>query len=167
MKFSQTKPCSQCPFRKKSLPGWLGAATPEEFIGATMEDGLMPCHKTVNYDKPDWKWAMLAPQSKVQHCAGARIFFRNQCKVSRNDYYVEAKRLGMITEVEPSDDVFKNKHEFLAHHTKFKKALAKRAKALAVPDAPGPNEAEGTYTCGECGTVYPLDLQGGCPQCGT
>lgn len=118
MKFTQTEPCKQCPFRRKSPAGWLGDAAPQEFIEATMADELMPCHTTVNYDRKDWQEEMMTEKSKVQHCAGARILYRNQCKRSKDATYMAADRAGKVVEVEPSKDVFTTKDEFLTHHNR-------------------------------------------------
>lgn len=119
MKFTQTKPCGACPFRKKSAPGWLGDSTPEDFIATTLDDSLMPCHKTVDYDDPEWRDKMIEMDSKVQHCAGARIFYKNQCKMTRNVLQLYLEKHGAVKPVEKSADVFLNRAEFLAHHTKF------------------------------------------------
>lgn len=116
MLFTQTKPCKQCPFRKKSPAGWLGDAKPEEFIDACMDDVPMPCHTTVNYEDPLWRENMLEMDSKAQHCAGARILFANQCKMSKHPYYLYIRSLGKITPVEPSKDVFDSREAFLKHH---------------------------------------------------
>ena len=116
MLFTQKHPCSQCPFRKVSLPGWLGDTTPQEFIETTLADGLMPCHKTVDYENPNWKFHMIFPDSDVQHCAGARIFYRNRFKISRNPLFLMEEAEGRVVEVEKSDKVFKTAEEFIAHH---------------------------------------------------
>ncbi len=121
MKFDQTNPCRECPFRKKAAPGWLGAATPEEFIDTTLADGLMPCHLTVDYEKKDWQDEMVEMESSVQHCAGARIFYKNMCKVSRLPLIRYLEEHGAVRAVQRSADVFLNRAEFLAHHTSMKR----------------------------------------------
>jgi len=100
------------------LPGWLGAATPEDFIESTLSDEMMPCHPTVDYENPDWQEEMLSPDSNVQHCAGARIMYRNQCKRSKNVDFMRAEIAGAVAEVHPSAAVFRTKQEFLDHHTR-------------------------------------------------
>lgn len=109
MKLGTKMPCSACPFRRKSLAGWLGAATPEEFIESTMADADMPCHKTVNYENEAWEKTLKT--DSVHYCAGSIIFLRNTCKLSMNK---EKTKL-------PPDHklVFSNKMEFLEHHERI------------------------------------------------
>ncbi len=98
------EPCRECPFRRESAPGWLGADTPENFIETTLADYEMPCHQTVNYEDPGW----FTELDKAQACAGSLIFFSNICKRSR-----DPKRPRL-----PADrtNVFTNPFEFLKHH---------------------------------------------------
>jgi len=116
MLFTKTKPCNQCPFRKVSAAGWLGDATAEDFIQSALNDELMPCHSTVDYTKKDWKTKMMTAKSQVQHCAGARIMYRNQCKRSKDATFMAAERDGKVANVEPSEAVFTWRNEFLEHH---------------------------------------------------
>ena len=37
--------CNECPFRKASLPGWLGDLTCEETLETQQYEGIFPCHK--------------------------------------------------------------------------------------------------------------------------
>jgi len=99
-------PCKECPFRRVSPPGYLGADTPDGFLASTMADTPMPCHLSVDYERKDWKvQAEAAPL-----CAGALIFFANACKLSR-----DASRPRL-----PADRalVFSRPDEFLTHHKK-------------------------------------------------
>ena len=113
------EPCNQCPYRRKSLAGFLGSANPEEFMEATLKDYPMPCHKTINYHDPDWKeaWEELVADdilnkeradTKEKHCAGAAIFFANIVKWSRDPMRPKL----------PADRelVFTGPVEFIAHH---------------------------------------------------
>lgn len=104
MKADLKSPCDQCPFRRKSIPGWLGADTPENFIETTMADYPMPCHSTVDYEDPGW----FENLDEAQACAGALVFFANLCKLSR-----DPKRPKL-----PADHewVFSRPEEFLEHH---------------------------------------------------
>lgn len=99
------KPCRECPFRRESLPGYLGADTPEGFIATTMADVPMPCHLTVDYESDDWE----EQAAEAPLCAGALIMFSNMAKLSRDR---NRPRL-------PADreNVFTFPHEFLKHHT--------------------------------------------------
>lgn len=101
------RPCAECPFRRASLPGYLGSDTPENFIATALADYPMPCHLTVDYSDPEWraKWER-AGEGRL--CAGAAIFFANLCKLSR-----DRDRPAL-----PVDRalVFAHPGEFLAHH---------------------------------------------------
>lgn len=108
------KPCKECPFRKAAFPGFLGASTPEEFCDTAMSESRMPCHMTVNYDRPGWEAAvMVAPQ-----CAGRAIFHANQCKLPKNPH---------LLRLEPDESVLAFPKDFLAHHTQpIEKFIAAR-----------------------------------------
>jgi hypothetical protein len=85
-----TKPCSDCPMARTALPGWLGNATPEEYVQLAHSDALVPCHVISN-----------------QQCAGMAIYRRNVCK------RVDPPNLEL-----PADKkrVFGWHTEFLEHH---------------------------------------------------
>ena len=104
-----TQPCGACPFRRKSMAGWLGEETPKGFMQTTMNDVAMPCHCTIDYEDPKWKENFVA-NGKAEHCAGALIFFRNICKLSRDP---ERPRLEA-----DHDNVFSSQAEFLDHHNR-------------------------------------------------
>ena len=117
MKYTQKKPCGECPFRRCAPAGWLGNATPEEFINTALADDAMPCHPTVDYTRDDWRESMVEEGTKVQHCVGARIFFANQCKLPRNPVYLLAQQNGEVIKMAADRAaVFSNRAEFLAHH---------------------------------------------------
>lgn len=86
------KPCLDCPWSRKSLAGWLGGLTADQWIEIAKGDGGEDCHLLTN-----------------QRCAGLAIFRRNICKSPRFDTF----RL-------PADceQVFANEQEFKAHHEK-------------------------------------------------
>ncbi len=90
-KKQHTSPCSDCPFARKSLAGWLGNMTAEEWIAAVHGEALIDCHTISN-----------------QQCAGSAIYRANVCKSPRRE---DCLRL-------PADrvKVFSWMTEFLAHH---------------------------------------------------
>lgn len=102
------EPCRQCPFRRASLPGWLGAQTPEGFIAAVMAEAPLPCHSTINYRRADWaeRWAA---RRIGKLCRGALTFAANACKTPRPT---------SLLPVVPADPegVFTTPAEFVAHH---------------------------------------------------
>lgn len=87
-------PCSDCPFRRDSLPGWLGGIPAEFFTETAHGEGTYNCHVIVN-----------------QQCAGMAVYRANVCKTPR---YIAALAL-------PADKqkVFAWPTEFLEHHIKL------------------------------------------------
>jgi hypothetical protein len=62
-KVQHTQPCHDCPMRRKSIPGWLGGSTPEEYRNLAHSDALVDCHAIRN-----------------TQCAGMAIYRRNVVK---------------------------------------------------------------------------------------
>lgn len=102
------KPCAECPFRRTSLPSYLGADNPVDFITTALADYPMPCHLTIDYNDPKWKTQWEGGR-KGRLCAGAAIFFANLCKLSRDR---DRPTLPADREL-----VFAHPREFLAHHS--------------------------------------------------
>ena len=86
-----TKPCSDCPFARAALPGWLGGLSADEWIALAHGEGTAECHALLGVD-----------------CAGLAMYRANVCKRPRDPH---ALRL-------PADRqrVFANSIEFLQHH---------------------------------------------------
>lgn len=101
------QPCSDCPFRRKSMPGWLGAGSPESFLDCIQRDEPLPCHQTIDYDDPAWleKWTA---QEGGSMCAGALVFMANKLQ--------RPKTRGFPTMPPDKDQVFANSLEFVRHH---------------------------------------------------
>lgn len=101
-----SQPCNNCPFRRKSMPGWLGAGSPESFIDCMQRDEPLPCHQTVDYDDEHWlaKW-MLQRDSKMKMCAGALVFMRNKLQ---NNPFAKVEK--------DHENIFSNSVEFVRHH---------------------------------------------------
>lgn len=89
-----TEPCHDCPWRRKSLPGWLGGSTPEDWVATAHSDQLVTCHTTGN-----------------QQCAGVAIYRANVCKMA----YPPNLKLPADKKV-----VFAWPTEFKEHHDVFK-----------------------------------------------
>jgi hypothetical protein len=87
------RPCSDCPFSRKSIPGWLGGDTVDNWMHAVHGEGLIECHVISN-----------------QQCAGSGIFRTNVCKVPRNDELLTLPRDTRL--------VFATTQEFVDHHAK-------------------------------------------------
>lgn len=111
IKYDIKTPCQQCPFRKLSLPGYLGSYTPETVIQHLNFEIPFLCHthveKTVGYEDPKWD-----EKVEPQHCAGALIFTRNMCKLPR-----DAKHAAAVRDVKDCPEVFENIPDFMKHHS--------------------------------------------------
>lgn len=107
--FKHGQPCNDCPWRRKSSPGWLGDSNPEHFIAATQLECHMPCHATVDYEDKDW---FNTQYGDAPLCAGALIFLANTFKAPRDAKLAEA----MLQVERDTENVFASPQEFLDHH---------------------------------------------------
>lgn len=117
MKTDLKKPCNECPFRRRSLPGWLGPWEPRELLlSISMSAIPFTCHQTIPED-PE------ADIDEMQMCAGAAIFLTNKLEVYRGAdgarYQEEMK--SVPDEVKRS--VFDSSAEFVDHHTSLGKLM--------------------------------------------
>ena len=87
------KPCSDCPWRRDALPGWLGGHTANNFLLAAHGEDRIDCH--VHGD--------------VQ-CAGAAIYRANMCKSPRDR--------SLLTLRSNPRDVFASPSQFRDHHAR-------------------------------------------------
>jgi hypothetical protein len=85
------RPCSDCPWARASLSGWLGGPTVQDWLGEAHGDGRIPCHV-----------------HDGAQCAGSAIYRKNICKRVHDP---EVLKL-------PADrvTVFATPMEFAAHH---------------------------------------------------
>jgi len=90
------KPCSDCPWSRSSLAGWLGGPSPEEWIQEAHGDGVIECH------------TLRGPQ-----CAGAAIYRANVCKMPRDRRVIRLPA--------DKDAVFSNAREFIEHHERLER----------------------------------------------
>lgn len=111
MKPAPKVPCNECPFRRVAPNGYLGAATPDNFIRSTLITEVgMPCHLTVDYEDDNWLEQM---ETSAHLCRGSLIFLKNVCKLPRTPEYSAAVQ----ATVADRKTVFSNPAEFLEHHT--------------------------------------------------
>ena len=89
------KPCSDCPWRRDSVPGWLGNLGPQEWVYAAHGEARIDCHVHVG-----------------AQCAGAATYRSNVAKRPRDPE----------TLVLPSDRerVFATWQEFLEYHASYR-----------------------------------------------
>lgn len=98
-------PCGECPWRRKSLPGWLGPHSAEEWNAGVHGDHEIACHLSIPEHFVD---DVDADTSELLTCSGAAIYRANVCKSPRNVPREHAL---------PADRVTVFGHgEFLAHH---------------------------------------------------
>jgi hypothetical protein len=105
------KACSDCPFRRDSILGWLGDDVAENFVRGALADYAdypLPCHVDIDYKDPNWLEAQY-PESAL--CAGALIFCRNNAKRPR-----DSERSAWVSAIEPDPSVFQYPWEFYEHH---------------------------------------------------
>jgi len=95
-KTQHTSPCSDCPFRRNSIPGWLGSMPPEFFVHLAHSDARYDCHTK----KADVK--------TFHQCAGMAIFRDNICKSPRDPNVLQLD--GNTVKV------FSDGQEFINHH---------------------------------------------------
>lgn len=88
-----TKPCTDCPWRRDSLPGWLGGASSSEWVRAAHGEDKVPCHVHGN----------------VQ-CAGLAVYRANTAKSCRDSSIIKLPK--------DKTSVFASPAEFINHHTK-------------------------------------------------
>lgn len=86
--------CSDCPWKRDSLRGWLGGATPQQWVATAHSDAVVDCHTL-----------------KGAQCAGIAIYRRNVAKLAPPpNIQLEADRenvFGMPTQFVEYHDIFK------------------------------------------------------------
>lgn len=100
------RPCSDCPWARESLPGWLGGSTPELWLRAVHSDTHINCHA----------------QTGPAQCAGSAIYRANVGKLPRDPSILRLKP--------DREAVFATPMEFQAHH-KDVAAIRERGKMIA------------------------------------
>lgn len=95
-------PCTECPWRRISAPGWLGPYTAEQWFRLAHSDEPIACHLTI---VTDGEW-----EDGTMQCAGAARYRANVAKQPRDPQVAS----GPVDR----DTVFARPDEFLAHHTK-------------------------------------------------
>lgn len=110
MKFDRTSCCKECPFKRDSIPGYLGFASynPDEFIFPIWYgDQQIPCHSEIRANE-DINEVM---HSK-NHCFGALQMMKNACKSPQNK---ETALAVSVLKVD-KETVFQWLPEFTKHH---------------------------------------------------
>jgi hypothetical protein len=92
-KCQHTTPCSDCPWRRDSLNGWLGGTSKEKWIQIAHSDTVVPCHTL-----------------KGAQCAGISVYRANVAKMA----YEPNLKLAADRKL-----VFSWPPEFIEHHSKL------------------------------------------------
>lgn len=125
-------PCMECPFRKKSLKGYIGGhASPQEIVDIVMADVKFPCHMQVNAvsnqlerdDEMPHPEAFDIALAAAGHCTGSLIFMNNICKLSRDRAVVSLQ-----DKVGRSEDVFDRPEAMVKYHTMKRPSRGKKKK---------------------------------------
>ena len=103
------QPCSDCPFRKKSLAGWLGSyGGPREILDLVNREVPYPCHMTIN-NEPGQEELY---REDTRLCAGALLYMSKSGKLPRDPELValvkarrQEDKTGILTA-----------SEFISHH---------------------------------------------------
>lgn len=138
-KMGRTTPCAECPWRRTSRRGYLGADNPVHFFWQSITaENPMPCHMQVDYEDPDWQDQL----TSVDLCAGGLIFFRNWMKGPRRPEIAEA-----VKHVRRSRAVFSTPWEFMFHHirragTREIDEAVKKANWMSNPEGAFYRESE-------------------------
>src|SRR5579872_3428207 len=90
-KIQHKSPCSDCPFARTALTGWLGRYSAKMWVQIVQGEGRVECHTKIG------------PQ-----CAGAAIFRTHICKAPRDR--------SILTLPKNAAKVFASVGEFLNHH---------------------------------------------------
>lgn len=90
------RPCSDCPWARTALPGWLGPLTAHEWLALAHGGGRSQCHATKGPGNRSWA------------CAGYAIYQANVCKAPDHPL--------ALTLPADRERVFSSPAEFAAHH---------------------------------------------------
>lgn len=99
------KPCSECPWVRTSMRGWLGPATAEQWCEIAHSDLPIACHQTIRETDDDGH----GDWSQMKQCMGAAIFRENVGKLPR-DHRI------LVADAPDTELVFAWDNEFIEHH---------------------------------------------------
>lgn len=113
MKFVPNQ-CKGCPFRPKSLPGWLGSYTVGDIFRYIWKGAPFFCHTSINYRNPNWE-SKAIETGKL--CTGGLLFAKKILAPDREIQHekIRAARLKVL-EIEDKIECMGGR-EFGEHHT--------------------------------------------------
>ena len=103
-------PCTECPLRKDSKPGYLGGYTPEMYIEALQSIASIACHCSPGFHKQDI--------NNQRHCRGVSVFRLHTGWLNRvtDTYPLFTGSMSDVRKVYEDDRFFATEREFLEHH---------------------------------------------------
>ncbi len=104
------KACTECPFLKTSLPGWLSSYTTEELHRLVMSENPFPCHMTHDEEISFSE----AGTEKYPLCFGAMAFMKKNFKMPK-DY--EMSVFVKEIKIDETQNIL-SVPEFYKHHNK-------------------------------------------------
>ena len=109
--YERKKMCDDCPFRAKSLQGWLGPYTVDDFEKIIHSETGMICHTAID-DMKVKGYEDDEIEEYGQHCIGMFRYRNNVCKTSR-DSVIEAYQDSLK---KVKDEPVIGAFEFRKHH---------------------------------------------------
>ncbi len=98
--------CSECPFRKDSMKGWLSEYTPQDLHNIVLSEQPFPCHMT-HKDEVSFEKA-----AELPICAGGLAYMRKNFKSPRNKEHAD-----LVKQVDKETmDITLDRTEFFEHH---------------------------------------------------
>ena len=139
MKDKLKSPCNECPFRKNSLPGYLGGVwTAKELHQTVMGEAPFPCHQTMEHREEDYS-----------HCVGSIMYMNKNAKRCQN---IQLSRLQAKFKDEDHSNIL-SLVEFVEHHQKATKTKS------TTPNPPSEQEVNDVIN-----DYYGIIDEGGCPD---
>lgn len=130
-----TKPCSDCPFLRDAVPGWLGGSTPKRYLEIAHSDTIVDCHALKMVEG-------LGPQ-----CAGLAIYRSNVCKRVRQ---APGGRVPLVLAAD-RQLVFSIPTEFIQHHAAGLLSATKEESETAMAGVKKPKcafaESPSMFSC--------------------
>ena len=115
------RPCSDCPFLRNAMPGWLGGHTIDQFVMGAHHGAVMDCHTrkkpltVLALADAELDTEIYGQESQHWQCAGVAVYRANLCKRPRPG---EGEHL--LQGDKDTTTVFANPTEFIQHHSGIK-----------------------------------------------
>ena len=110
-RYDQSRMCSECPFRAKAPPGWLGPWAPEEIEAVARRDEAFICHIDIARIEAEGEPGEVAGEHG-QHCVGMLRYMNAMHKLSRDP--TKARRQLELKQIQDQDVIPAG--QFRAYH---------------------------------------------------